>query len=755
MIVKVHMKDTRLLILLLLLGLTACGGGSDSADPNASSQNPIQISPSTPDPAPTLVTDTISGPFGLMQREPLANLNLPQGGVAATSYTIVNAFPNISFNDLLFAASVPGEQRMVYIERAGRVKVIQNSDTAAESRQVLDITQRVASGGGEQGLLGIALHPNFTQNRALYLHYTRDNPLSSVVSEFLWNASSDTIDASSEKIILQFNQPFTNHNGGGLLFGPDGNLYIASGDGGDGGDPFENGQNLGTLLGKVLRIKVHPEDPALNYSIPQDNPFANDANARPEIYAYGFRNPFRFSFDRLTGELWLGDVGQEHFEEVNKVVSGGNYGWRYFEAEQQNNELPAEISRDNFIFPVHSYDHSQGRSVIGGVVYHGSALPGLSGRYIYGDYFGSIWALTANGNEVVSNEFIAELLEITSFVETSDGELLITTRYSGIYKLSPDSGVSENLPERLSETGIFSDLSSLTPSQGFIPYLPNHAFWSDGVDKKRWIGVPVESSVSFSADDWTFPVGSVAVKHFSYNQVQGDPATARRLETRVFIHGDQGWKGFTYRWNDEQSDANLLRAKETTTLSIMQNDGSVATQQYDFPSQTECLQCHTQVEGWTLGLTTAQLNGDFTYGQTVDNQIRSWNNIGMFDYDVGLVSQYTNFYSIQNAEADVAARARAYLDVNCSVCHQPGGPTGASMDFRATTALEAMNAIDWIPTAGDLGITDARIIARGSKERSVLWQRIQRLDDKRMPPLSTHVVDQRAVELLGQWIDSL
>jgi len=281
---------------------------------------------------------------------------------------------------------------------------------------------------------------------------------------------------------------------------------------------------------------------------------------------------------------------------------------------------------------------------------------------------------------------------------------------------------------RLSETGLFADLASLTPAQGLIPYKPNHPFWSDGVLKQRWMGVPQNLQVEFTPDDWTFPLGSVAVKHFSYYQTESDPASEQRLETRVMLNSDQGWQGFTYRWNDEQTDAELVVGRESKTLTIARSDGSTTTQQYDFPSQGDCLRCHTEAEGWTLGLNSAQLNGDFDYGQAIDNQIRSWNNIAMFDYDVGAASQYQANPAITDEQADIASRARAYLDVNCSVCHQPGGGTNVNLDFRSTTALEATNTINVTPSAGDLEIDGARIIAAGSKETSILWQRINRLD---------------------------
>ena len=692
--------------------------------------------------------------FGLTEREPLANLNLPFGETTVSDYRVENAYPNINFNEALFAANVPGEARLFYAERSGYIKVINDNAAVSESRTILDLSAKIKGAGGEQGLIGVALDPAFVQNRFVYLHYTIPSPLSSVISRFTWNRTTDVLDPASEKIVLEIPQPYTNHNGGGLAFGPKGHLFIALGDGGSGGDPLEHGQNLSTLLGSILRINVHPEDSAASYSIPADNPFVSTPGARPEIYAYGLRNPFRFSFDRQTDALWLGDVGQGKFEEVNKIVAGGNYGWRYYEGNSVFRPLPPEIDEASFQFPLYVYDHSEGISVIGGFVYRGSDLPSLVGKYVFGDFRGDVWALSLNGDVVVAKEHIAKFADVTNFTETDSGELLVVTRFSGFYRLIANE-VGAAIPTLLSETGVFNDLSSLTPAQGFIPYQPNHAFWSDGVAKQRWIGVPESSNVSFSSDNWTFPVGSVSIKHFTYDQIENDPGSRRHLETRLMLHSEQGWRGFTYRWNSEQTDAELVASRETTTLSIAQTDGTNASQPYDFLGPNECFRCHTEVEGWTLGLSTAQLNGQFDYGQVSDNQIRSWNYIGMFDVDAGAVSQYAAYPSIDDAQAVVEARARAYLDVNCSVCHQPGGPTSVSLDFRASTALNAMNAIDVEPVAGNLGIQGASIIAPGAKERSILWHRMQRLDDTRMPPISSHVIDYTGVDVVGGWIDSL
>ena len=342
-----------------------------------------------------------------------------------------------------------------------------------------------------------------------------------------------------------------------LAFGPDGYLYIAMGDGGSGGDPLNSGQDMTTLLGKMLRIDVHPSDPNDAYDIPVDNPFVGNANVLDEIYASGLRNPFRFSFDRQTGDLWLGDVGQGQLEEIDLITAGSNYGWRVFEGTQPFDDSQNTLPISAFTPPVFEYGRSEGVAVIGGYVYRGNQLATLFGRYLYTDFgSGTVWALAWDGNQVTANDVIASASSPTSFGETNDGEVLIVSRNAGLFSLAEAGGGGGQIPALLSQTGLFSDLDNLLPASGLIEYIPNLPFWSDGAGKRRWVGIPDNQVVDFSADDWTFPVGTITVKHFEIELTEGDPSSTKRLETRVFVNtSDQGWQGFTYRWNAGGTDA--------------------------------------------------------------------------------------------------------------------------------------------------------------------------------------------------------
>jgi uncharacterized repeat protein (TIGR03806 family) len=686
----------------------------------------------------------------------LASLTLPTQGSGAASFDLLNAYPNLRFDSALFAAGVPGENRLVVVQQNGQIQVFEDSSTATSARTLLDISGRILS-GGESGLLGLAFDPDFQQNRYVYLHYSLDAPLRSIIARMTWDEAADLILPSSEKNILEIGQPFTNHNGGMLAFGPDGYLYIGMGDGGSGGDPNNLAQDTTTLLGKMLRIDVHPLNPNDPYDVPVDNPFVSDLGVLPEIYAIGLRNPFRYSFDRQTGDLWLGDVGQTQREEIDIIESGNNYGWRVREGNLAFDDSQNTLPLSAFTPPVIDYGRSEGIAVIGGYVYRGNQFGSLFGRYLYTDFLGgSVWALAWDGSQVISNDVIVSTTQnFTSFGEKNDGELLLVGQGGTLFELQPATGGGGQIPTLLSQTGIFTDLNNLTPASGLIEYQPSQPFWSDGVEKRRWVGVPDNEQVDFTALDWSFPLGTVAVKHFEVDLDVNDPSSTRRLETRVFLHTSQGWQGFTYRWNQAQTDATLLTTRETEILNITQSNGSVSSQTYEYPSRIDCLSCHTEQAGFVLGLETRQLNTTFEYAGVIENQLRSLNNINWFDQDIGEADQYGQFPALDDVAGSTEAKARAYLDINCSQCHRPNSTAPTDLDLRAVTALSSMNAVDVMPQAGSLGLQNPRIIAPGDKSRSVLWVRMQQLDGNRMPPLSTHVVDETGVEIVGAWIDGL
>ena len=387
---------TRVLaVVIAALVLASCGGGYTA-----------------PSPSPT---PTPSSPPPMLALTPLASgLTSPLG----------------------FETPDDGSGRFFVVEQGGRLKIIQNGNVL--SPPFLDISSKITT-GGEMGLLGVTFHPNFSSSRKFYVNYVRTQAgqIQSVIAEYsVASASSNQVDASTERILLTVDQVgnFTNHKAGKLAFGGDGFLYFGLGDGGSGGDPNGNGQNKQTLLGKMMRIDVDGTSAGLPYRIPSDNPFASGGGL-PEIYAYGFRNPWRFSFDLPSNRLFVADVGQGSFEEVDIVQKGGNYGWNTMEGNHCFNPSSG-CNMNGLALPIAEYDHSVGIAVIGGYVYHGSSIANLQGTYVFGDLNGKIFGL----QETTPNNWTRTLLattstQLSSFGQDQSGELYVVDLSGSVFKI--------------------------------------------------------------------------------------------------------------------------------------------------------------------------------------------------------------------------------------------------------------------------------------------------------------------------------
>ena len=387
---------------------------------------------------------------------------------------VQRVFANLSFSSPVAMLQPPGNNsRWFVVEQAGRVLVFANNAAVTAATVFIDITARVRS-GGETGLLGLEFHPQFPANPRAYLSYTTGaTQLQSRIAEFRSTDGGLTLDPNTETVLLTVDQPATNHNGSNIVFGPDGLLYIGFGDGGNAGDPFGtigNGQNLQTLLGKMLRIDINGATGAVPYRIPVANPFAanalcnagSGAQACPEIYAYGFRNPWRWSFDSGSGELWLGDVGQNTWDEVDRVVLGGNYGWRCREGAHPFNANCGPAN--NLLDPIAEYGHAVGVSITGGYVYRGSAIPALVGRYVFGDFSsGRIWHIGRDTPPTlqVTTGFDSGL-QIASFAQGNDGEIYAVNYGGSLHRLTCSSGCSSTVPSLLSASACV-DMQNLAP----------------------------------------------------------------------------------------------------------------------------------------------------------------------------------------------------------------------------------------------------------------------------------------------------
>ncbi len=737
-------------VLFSVAGLVfvACGGGGGAP---------------TPDPVPAPL------PFGLDVRPALAALAFPIDNPQPQAVAFENAFSGLSFSRPVHLGHARDGTDWLYVaEQGGRIHVFPKDDAVQAADVFLDLS---AGAGGpvsratnEEGLLGLCFDPAFRTNGFFYVHYSAANPRRSVIARYTATfpaQGAPTASPTTFHEILTVAQPDWNHNAGSLEFGPDGMLYIGFGDGGSGGDPWGpigNGQNTQTLLGSMLRIDVRGSTAQQRYAIPPDNPFVGDGQVLDEIWAYGLRNPWRFSFDRGTGDLLLGDVGQGTREEVNLIRRGGNYGWRVREGFT-NFRVPAGGVPAGLLDPVLDYPRSSGTTVVGGFVYRGQDVPSLRGVYVYADYgSGRIWGLTHNDGTLVASTQIQSLSQICSFGEDERGELYAVSLGGAIrrFREAPGGVQPPPFPGLLSETGLFSDLQALTPAAGVLAYDVNARLWSDDAVKQRWIALPDGAQITFSAAaPWAFPAGTVLVKHFELELTVGDAGSRRRLETRVLIREAQGWAGYTYRWNAAQTDAVLLpdALEETFTITDALAPGGQRQQTWRYPSRTDCLQCHTEPAGRVLGVRTGQLNRDHVFPNATDNQLRTWNHIGLFTSDIGDAGTHEAWADPVDTAATLQARARAYLATNCAVCHLANGTAPGDLDFRHGVANAGLGIFGVAPSQGDLGLAAPFLAAPGSKENSVLWLRMQRLDAMRMPRLGSSHVDALGVDVIGQWID--
>jgi uncharacterized repeat protein (TIGR03806 family) len=751
-------KCVRSFVRWTLIGSCALAWGchSSSDDPPAQTNPPPPVTP----PATPLV--------GLDARPSNATCIAPakDSGSAGATVALQRVFPNLTFDQPVLALQAPGDDSRWFVLEKGsgtnaaaataRVRVFPNTPSVGMASDFISLTVNTTAEGG---LLGMAFHPDFASNGQVFLSFTEGAPrMHSVIARYTVMPGGATLDPVSRQVILTLNQPYDNHKGGNIAFGKDGFLYIGFGDGGSGGDPEGHGQDLTDMLGDILRIDV---DGGLPYKIPADNPFAatgatctadynvSAGNCR-EIYALGFRNPWRFSFDSATGDLWVGDVGQNAFEEIDRVQKGGNYGWNCREGAHDFSGRPASCSTvTGLIDPVYEYGtRSAGDiSVTGGYVYRGSALPALVGRYVFADFSsGRIWRLVDNGAVLSAQPLLDTSLLISSFAQSNDGELYVVDYGGGTLRKIVDGGGTPpsgpSVASQLSATGCVNPGNPSQPASGLVPYDVAAPFWSDGATKERWLAIPDGTTIGVGADgDFSFPNGTVLMKHFRLN--------GNLVETRLFMrHPNGDWAGYSYEWNAQHTDATLLPGSKSVTIN---------GQSWFFPSSNDCMTCHTSVAGFALGLETAQLNHDFVYASTgrTANELRTFDHILMFPTPLGDPAAQPKMPDPFDATAPLGNRARAYLHTNCAQCHRPNGPTPVSIDLRYSTALANTGACDALPQAGDFGLTNARIVAPGAPERSVLVTRVDRRDASQMPPLATTVKDTAGVALLRDWITSL
>ncbi len=725
----------------------------------------------------------------LTDRVPNTTLRLP-ASPPTYGYTTENAFGNLSFTSPVAIVSPPDEtNRLFIVEQGGRIAVITN--LAAPTRTVfLDISSRVQYRiGEEEGLLGLAFHPDYSINRYFYVFYTTPSTRYNRVARFEVDPGNpNRALANSEQILINQFDEAPNHNGGDLQFGRDGYLYVSLGDEGGGGDTYQNGQRIDKdFFSGILRIDVdkrpssilpnpHPANTnnaqaTFNYAIPADNPFvgATSFNGRPvesakvrtEFWAVGLRNPWRMSFDPVTGFLYCGDVGQSSREEVDVIIKGGNYGWADSEGSYRPSPGAPVIPAVPFIQEyTRGSGANQGTCVTGGLVYRGAKYSELYGDYIFGDYVsGNIWKMRYEIENGVTNitpfSRIAVDVYISAFgTDPSNGDILLADQSEHtIKRLVRASSSGTQFPPTLADVGAFSNLQDLSPHAGIVPYSINVPFWSDYAHKTRWFSVPnINLYLGFDpVGAWSFPTGTVWIKHFDLELTNGVPASARRLETRFLVRHPGGVYGLTYRWGNQQANATLV-AEEGMDESFVINDGGILrTQVWHYPGRTECLRCHTPQGGFAAGFNTRQLNRESADPADQRNQLTALSQAGYFDTPIPEPQTLTALVHPTDVSAPLETRVRSYLDANCVQCHQPGGGAQGFWDARIDTPLNDAGIING-PLMDYLGDVNNRVVLPGSLSKSVLYTRIASMGAAHMPPLATSELNREAMALLSRWI---
>lgn len=693
--------------------------------------------------------------FGLDTRPSNTTCKAPARPPSSAPVQWQQAFANLGVPTMI--AQRPGDASRWYVARRGGLLTYFPSNAPPANASDMTTAANLATiagtpgftQAGEGGFLGLAFHPKFAQNGKVYVSFTATGgtgSMRSVIAELTSTNGGDSFGAY--KTILVFDQPGdTNHKGGGITFGKDGYLYVSFGDGGGGDDTHVKGQTKDGFFSKVLRLDVDNPSGGKQYGIPAGNAFPNGGGA-PETFAYGFRNPFRISVDRETNELWVGDVGQNKWEEIIQAKAGGNYGWPcregkhdYITTTDNAQKCP---SMSNLLDPVVEHEHvpNNSRSITGGVVYRGKAIPQFVGTYVYGDFEQQeLWALsfdaTTGAPKTTKLNDPNPVASWVSFAEDADGEIYaVALSQSTAWKLVPSAGgTPSTFPDLLSKTGC-KDTANL------VPYGVNAQLWSDGADKERFIALEDGAKIAVGpSGDFDFPNGTVLVKSFKLG--------GKYVETRLLVrHDDGGWAGYTYEWNDAQTDATLLLGSKTK---------EVGAQRWYFPSRSDCVRCHTEAAGRTLGLELGQQNGDFVYASTnrIANQLKTLEHIGMFASPLGGPVDQLAVIPAPEGSAPLQDRARAYLHSNCANCHRPQGGGGGPLDLQFTTALGAMNACNVDGDRGDLGVAAAKLIVPGDPSKSLVSLRSHALGANRMPPLASSVVDVAGLKVVDDWIASI
>lgn len=745
----------------------------------------------------------------------------------ATGWTTENAFPNLTFVDPLWLTDIPGTNKLLLVGKNGQIWSFTNSSatTQAQVTSVLDWASKTQT-SEDQGFYSLVFHPQFGQAGSananyVYVCYNHKPALTGAgpnntywrVSRFTWIPATGKIDPASEFVFINQYDADLWHNGGAMYFDNDGFLNITCGDGGDsaasGGlaGALANTQRINSgFFSGLFRIDIdnnpakshairrqplnHINKPAAwpasstqGYGIPNDNPWQDPAGTiLEEFAAIGLRSPHTAHYDSLTGDVWIGDVGEGSREELTRLPKGANAQWGFREGSVAGpGTKPASVLGLEES-PVYDYSHSIGSCIIGGMRYRGTKWNSLlGGKILFGDHVrGRIWSATlAEGvapaiQELVSGFPTGNKAGLGNFCTDAAGEVYLMTlagtdKPGGTIRRLVAAGVAVEPPALLSQTGVFTNLTTLATASGVLPYDVANPLWSDAAHKLRWIILPnngvhdtAAERIAFSEKgNWVFPAGTVFVKHFEVPLDERNPASpVKRLETRFLVCTAAGGKyGVTYRWNAAGTDATLLTSGEGADFDVTLQDGSTQPRHWDFPSRGDCMLCHNTTAGQALGVRTHQLNRDYFYPSTgrTANQLATFNALGMFDRSLTSeeLRNYLEARPLEDETAPLEHRVRSYLDSNCSHCHQPGG-TIDYFDARLATPLNLQGLINGV-LQGHFSIgPDGRYMKPGDPDLSATYVRLSHSGDGvAMPPLAKNLVDANVVAHLHDYLTGL
>jgi putative heme-binding domain-containing protein len=694
-------------------------------------------------------------------------------------YKAVRVFPNLKFEHPLLMARAPGMDRLFVGEQAGVLYSFPNKpDAKAELfidlRKELKTLQLNPRAKDVESVYGLVFHPQFEKNRQCFICYTMHSKEKgnladgTRVSRFtVTRTDPPRADPASEEVV--FTYPQGGHNGGDIHFGPDGMLYISTGDGVGPNPPdtLNTGQDISDLLSSILRIDVDRKDEGRSYAVPRDNPFISMKGARPEIWAYGFRNPWRMSFDRRTGSLFVGDVGWELWEMIYRVEKGGNYGWSAMEGPQPIK--PDKVGPTPILPPLIALPHTVAASVTGGYVYHGKKFPELQGAYVFGDWeTRRMWAARFDGERVKEMpELTRPSVRIVAFGEDSAGELYFLDYDGGtVHTLERNDKSAKNndFPTRLSETGLFVSVKDSVPATGVVPFAINARQWQDGATAEHWAAFPNASSATLYQKgkpipgnvDWHnfrvhFPKDATLVKTIALH--------GKRIETQLLHFDGVDWRGYSFAWRDDQSDADIVPADGAEK----ELPGEKHARVWQFHSRSQCLSCHSSWSEYALGFQPAQLNRTGSDGR---NQLIALTENGMMTrvddkgkklppFDAAAAAKEAPLADPADASKPVKDRARAYLHANCGHCHREHGGGAVLIRLDAGSDQTEMRALGIPPMRGDFGLPDARIIKPGDPCASTLFYRMAKFGRDRMPHLGAELPDEFGMKLVAEWISEL